>query len=298
VPELRHLRAFVAVAQELNFTRAAERLHMAQQAVSKSVAQLERELGVELLERTSREVRLTEAGVALLADARSVVTAADAAFARARQHGRGLAGTLAVGATPAVGPAVVRDLTRELRDEAPALSIAVREVRPGEVTGVLGDRRADVVLARTARRAADIVVTELPATPAALLVPASHRLADSGPVRLGALDGERLLTWSAPGTPYTDLLVDLCRHAGATVTPVEASVTGGGELVELVPLGAVAIVPQGWPVGAEARLVALDGPVTLPLLALRAAGPAPPAVLRLLALLARHPSPVNTAQRR
>jgi DNA-binding transcriptional LysR family regulator len=67
MPELRQLRAFVAVAQELNFTRAAERLHLGQQAVSKSVRQLERELGVTLLERTTREVRLTPAGAALLA---------------------------------------------------------------------------------------------------------------------------------------------------------------------------------------------------------------------------------------
>lgn len=62
MPELRQPRTFVAVAEERNFTRAAERLHLAQQAVSKSVRQLERELGVELLERTTREVRLTPPG--------------------------------------------------------------------------------------------------------------------------------------------------------------------------------------------------------------------------------------------
>src|SRR3954470_1432893 len=104
MPELRQLRTFVAVAEELSFTRAAQRLHLAQQAVSKSVAQLERDLGVELLERTSREVRLTSAGQALLADAADVIGAADAAFARARDHGRGLAGSLNVGHTAAVGP--------------------------------------------------------------------------------------------------------------------------------------------------------------------------------------------------
>jgi DNA-binding transcriptional LysR family regulator len=70
VSELRQLRTFVAVAEQLNVTRAAERLHMGQQAVSKSVRALEREFGVELLERTTREVRLTDAGAALLADGR------------------------------------------------------------------------------------------------------------------------------------------------------------------------------------------------------------------------------------
>src|ERR671911_2509030 len=97
VPDLRQLRAFVAVAEELNFTRAAERLHMAQQAISKSVRQLEAELGVELLERTTREVRLTEAGAALLEAGRDVLRAADAAFARAREVGAGLSGTVRLG---------------------------------------------------------------------------------------------------------------------------------------------------------------------------------------------------------
>src|ERR1700742_4948388 len=105
---------------------------MAQQAVSKSVAQLERELGVELVERTSREVRLTEAGGRLRADAREVVSAADAAFTPARDHGRGLAGSLKGGATPAVGPRVLRELARALHHAAPELSIALREIRPGE----------------------------------------------------------------------------------------------------------------------------------------------------------------------
>src|SRR3982751_859397 len=102
VPDLRQLRTFVAVAEELNFTRAAERLHLAQQAVSRSVAQLERELGVELLERTTREVALTAAGAALLSDGRDVVASADAAFERASAVGRGTAGTVRIGVTPAV----------------------------------------------------------------------------------------------------------------------------------------------------------------------------------------------------
>jgi DNA-binding transcriptional LysR family regulator len=282
VPELRQLRAFLAVAQELNFTRAAERLHMAQQAVSKSVAQLEKELGVELLERTSREVRLTEAGKALRADAREVVSAADAAFTRARDHGRGLAGSLRIGATPAVGPRVLRDLARALHRDAPELSIALREVRPGEIATALRDGTADVVLSRTSR-ADDLHADALAPTPAALVVPSEHPLRDTA--SLGAVDGERLLTWSRPGTPYTDLLVALARAAGAHVTPVETTVTGATELFDLPQLRAVAIVPEGWPTGIETRLVALEPPVTLPLLALSQPGPARPAVARLVALL-------------
>jgi len=198
MPDLRHLRVFLAVAEERNFTRAAERLHLAQQAVSKSVAQLERELGVE---RTSREVRLTSAGETLLADAAAVLAAADAAFARSRDHGRGLAGSLSVGLTAAVGPGVLDGALAALRREAPALSIALHEIRPREIVPMLGDRRLQLVFARSTPRAPGIDVIELPPTPAALVVPAGHRLAAAGHVELAAIDGERLLTWSPPGSP-------------------------------------------------------------------------------------------------
>jgi hypothetical protein len=114
-------------------------------------------------------------------------------------------------------------------------------------------------------------------------VPGDHRL--SGEASLADLGGTRLLVWSRPGTPYTDLLVGLCRAAGATVTPVETTVTGATELMDLAPLDAVAIVPEGRPTGPDTRLVALRDGVTLPLLALRLPGPPRPAVGRLLALL-------------
>jgi DNA-binding transcriptional LysR family regulator len=286
VPELRHLRAFAAVAQERNFTRAAERLHLAQQAVSKSVAQLERELGVELLERTSRDVRLTDAGRALLDDGEKILAAADAAFARAREHGRGLAGRVAIGVTPAVGQGVVDGAARRLREGAPGLSVALRELRPGEIASALRGRQADVVLARTAPGDPGLDVVALAPTRAAVAVPVRHRLAAAAAVRLSDLDGERLLIWSPPGTPYTDLLVGLCDQAGAAVTPVESAVTGASGLLELAPLDAVALVPAGWQAAPDARIVPLHDDARLPLLAIRPAGTPLPAVARLLALLA------------
>ena len=123
MPELRHLRVLLAVAEERNFTRAAERLHLAQPAVSRAIAQLERELGVELLERTTREVHLTTAGTALTERAAAIVADADAAFALVRAHGRGLAGEIEIGVTPAVGPATQADVARRLREDAPELSV-------------------------------------------------------------------------------------------------------------------------------------------------------------------------------
>src|SRR4051812_49905268 len=101
MPELRHLRYFLAVAQELSFSRAAERLHMAQSPLSAAIRQLETELGVLLFERTTRTVRLTPAGERLLERGLPALSAVDGAFAGAARGGGGVTGTLRVGSSPA-----------------------------------------------------------------------------------------------------------------------------------------------------------------------------------------------------
>ncbi len=280
MPELRHLRVFVVVGEELNFTRAAERLFLSQQAVSKSVGQLERELGVPLLERSTHAVALTPAGAALLDPCRAALGAIDAALADARAVGRSERGTVRVGVTPAVGAAVRRDILRVLRDGAPELAISVREVRPGEIGALLRDRALDLAFARTAPRLADVESAALRPTPAMLLVPAGHRLAGTGPVRLAELDGERLLTWNPVGTPYTDMLVTRLAAAGARVEPVESLVTGGGEPPALADQDAIALMPEGSPVGDATVPVPLAEPVDLPLLVLWPTGAPSPAVRR------------------
>lgn len=280
MPELRHLRAFVAVAEDLSFTRAAERLHLGQQAVSKTVAQLERELGVALLERTTHDVRLTAAGEALLGAGRDAVTAADAAFALAQEVGGGLSGRVRAGVTPAVGAADREELTRVLREGAPDLSVSIREVRPGEIGTLLRNRDLDLVLARAVPSGEALDSAPLRPTPVVLCVPAGHRLAGLESVRVAQLDGERLLTWSPPGTPYTDLLVNRLAASGARVEPVEARVTGDPTLPELRELGAVALVPAGSaPVDGIVQL-ALEDDVSLPLLVLWPIGRASAAVRR------------------
>lgn len=283
MPELRQPRTFVAVAEERNFTRAAERLHLAQQAVSKSVRQLERELGVELLERTTREVRLTPAGAALLTAGRETLAAADAAFARAREVGTALAGKVRIGATPAVGAAVLGEVVDVLRDGAPELSVAALELRPGEISRSLRDRDVDLVLARTWYGGPEVESASLRPTPAILVVPADHPLAERRAVEPAELDGERLLTWSPPGTPYTDLLIARLAAANARVEPVESRITGAPAFTELATRRAVALVPTGWPPADSVVHVPIRDEVTLPLLVLWATGPPPAAVGRIWA---------------
>lgn len=118
-------------------------------------------------------------------------------------------------------------------------------------------------------------------TPAALMVPAGHRLAGEPAVRLAQLDGERLLTWNPPGTPFTDLLVMRLAAAGAQVRPVQARITGGGEPLDLTEAGAVAVTPEGWPTGPDVVQVPIEDDVTLPLLVLWPAGAPTAAVDRI-----------------
>jgi DNA-binding transcriptional LysR family regulator len=281
VPELRQLRAFVAVAEERNFTRAAARLHLAQQAVSKSVRGLERELGVELLQRTTREVRLTPAGAELLRSGRDALAAADAAFGRTREVGAALAGRVRIGATPAVGAAVLEEVVAVVRDGAPELSVSALDVRPDDISRLLRDRDLDLVLARTWRGGPEVQSAALRPTPAVLVVSADHPLSERGMVDLAELDGERLLTWSPVGTPYTDMLIDRLAAANARVEPVESRITGTPAFSELAARRAVALVPAGLAAADDLVQLPIRQDVSLPLLVLWATGAPPAAVERL-----------------
>lgn len=287
MPDLRHLRAFVAVAEEGGFTRAATRLSVAQQAVSKTVGMLESELGVELLHRTTRAVTLTQAGEALLASGREVLAAADAAFSEAIALGRGLRGTVRVGLTPSVGLGVRARIASAITNEAPDVAVDFREIRPTEARDLLRRRELDVALARWRPAAGDLAHVELPPTPAALFVPAGHRLAGRASVHLHELDGERLLTWNADSHPLTDALQRRLADHGATVEVVLARISGGGGPPSLTERDAIALLPVGWPTGTDVVEVALADELHLPLVLIWPTGTPPPVVAHLRRNMAR-----------
>lgn len=279
MPDLRQLRAFVAVAEQLSFTRAAEQLHLKQQSVSKTVRELERELGVALLERTTREVRVTAAGLALLASGRDLLRRADRAFAEAREVGQGLSGTVRIGITPPIGPSDHAEVVRALRERGPEVSVALRELRPGDLDRSLRAGEVEIALSRTAGHEVGLDRAELRPTPMVICLPAGHRLAGAETIRLAELDGERLLTASPVGTAYTDLLLERSAAAGATLTPVEARVTGGSALLtQLADVEAVALVPVETPAVVGTVVVAIEDDLRVPLLLLWPAGLPSPAV--------------------
>jgi DNA-binding transcriptional LysR family regulator len=146
VPELRHLRYFLTVAEELNFARAADRLHMAASPLSQAIRQLESELGVELFVRTTRSVSLTDAGRRLAADGPGALAAVDAAFADAARAGHGVLGVLRLGSTPAARFEIRPALLAAVRAAHPGISVDASEATTGNLTRELLSRRLDVAI--------------------------------------------------------------------------------------------------------------------------------------------------------
>ncbi|MDQ3631120.1 MAG: LysR substrate-binding domain-containing protein [Actinomycetota bacterium] len=187
--------------------------------------------------------------------------------------------------TPAVGPQDRTDIVRALRTDSHR-SVTLREVRPGDLRQSLRDRSVDLVLACVSGTAGEALDrADLRPSRMQVHVPAGHPLAGAQTAGLEDFDGERLLTASPPRTPYTDLLVERFASAGATVTPVEARVTGGAHmLTELVEADAIAAMPVG--TSSPSGVCRLDIPAfTMPLLVLWTAGRPPQAVGRLRATM-------------
>jgi DNA-binding transcriptional LysR family regulator len=147
--ELRHLRYFVTVAEELHFTRAAERLHIGQPPLSQQIQALEAELGVQLFQRSKRRVLLTTAGERLLLRARRLLADAEAAAEEARRAGRGEVGELRIAFTSSMPLAgVLPDSLRHYRERYPAVSLKLEEMFSGDQYLALQQQRLDVGFVR------------------------------------------------------------------------------------------------------------------------------------------------------
>jgi DNA-binding transcriptional LysR family regulator len=142
--ELRQMRYFLAVAEELNFTRAAERLHLAQQALSASIRRLEAQLGVALFVRSTRKVELTAAGEVLVEGARAVVAAAADAVERVHEAAQGRSGRITIGfSTAAGGVPIVRQILRQFAENAPGVDIRTEEHDFSDPSAGLADASVD-----------------------------------------------------------------------------------------------------------------------------------------------------------
>ncbi|HET6551596.1 MAG TPA: LysR substrate-binding domain-containing protein [Solirubrobacter sp.] len=188
--DLRQLRYFVAVAEELHFSRAALRLNLAQSALSGQIRTLEQEIGGPLLARSTRRVELTPAGAALLEDAREVLAGADEALARARALARGESGALVIGSLGPAPGGVFAPLLARFGSMHPNVRVEVRALDFTELIAGVRERHADVAFLYLPLDEPDLEITPLLSEPRVVVLPSTHRLATRATLSPADLDGE------------------------------------------------------------------------------------------------------------
>jgi DNA-binding transcriptional LysR family regulator len=245
MPELRHLRYFVAVAEELNFSRAARRLRMAQPPLSVAIRQLEAELGTELFRRSSREVTLTEAGVVLLAGARRTLAEAEGAVAAAKRAAAGEFGSLRIGFSWSARFETLPALGQAFRSQRPEVELLTEEVWNSRMAAALRGGTIDVAVALCPEIAGDLTYEPIRREGVVVLLAASHPLAGERTIGLGALEHEELVLFPRELAPRLyDTLVGFCRQAGFEPTIRKESFHTGWELDVLAEVPVVAPTPE------------------------------------------------------
>ncbi|HLJ98576.1 MAG TPA: LysR substrate-binding domain-containing protein [Streptosporangiaceae bacterium] len=234
--ELRQLRYFVTLAEELHFGRAAEREHIVQSALSQQVQRLERELGVRLVERSTHHVALTAAGAVFLIEARQILAHVDRAAAAARST-TGAAATLRVGIIDSSYDSMPQIL-HEVQARHPHLVIHQVEAGvPGQYQQLI-DGRLDVGIGRAALAPARIASLLFRQDPLGVLVPPGHRFADLDGVPVAVLAAEPLLLAEEARAPeFNQFTIEMCRAAGFTPTMYGGTVESIRAAADLVAQG-------------------------------------------------------------
>lgn len=252
--ELRHLRYFVAVAEELNFTRAAERLHIAQPPLSQQIRQFEDEIGARLFDRDRRSVQLTPAGEAILAEARGLLAQANRIPAVARRASQAVGGTLSVGFSSAAAHTVLPGAVRAFRSKAPHVKLELHEMSTERQMESLRDASIDIGFVRLPLEnpPASLMVQPIFREPLIAAIPKGHALSRSrfhAAKDLADTPFVRFPRHVAPG--LFDQIDRICRRAGFNPNVVQEALEIQ-TVIALVAAGAgIAIVPEsvrklGW----------------------------------------------------
>ena len=243
--ELRDLRYFVAVAEDLHFSRAAERLHMTQPALSRQIRALEAELEVQLFYRTKRSVKLTVAGQAFLEDAQQILHHVDQAMSTARRTARGETGQLRLSFTTSALRSVVPGVVREFRNRYPDVQLTMTERSTREQVEAFQAHQLDVGFLYPPVDEKLLAITPIQTETWVVALPKEHPLALHQPLRLSDLATESFIMHPRQEGPYFyDQIIHLCQQAGFrphVVQEVAACQTRSG----LVAVGiGIAFVPE------------------------------------------------------
>jgi DNA-binding transcriptional LysR family regulator len=246
--DVRQLRCFVAVAEELHFGRAAARLHVAGPAVSQTIRSLENELGLTLFERTNRRVALTDAGRVLLEEGQAVIDRFDAALAAMVRLRSGESGQVHIGAAPALPPELIPRLLARFAVDAPRVVVVVRAIPPGRgASDTLDAGDLDLVLLRGEISTPGVDAIVVAREPVGVALPASHPLASRPALTAADLNGVPVISFGRATDPaeydhlfctlaaagLTDLRLAYESHAGAVEASLRLVEKGLGSSLKL-----------------------------------------------------------------
>ncbi len=243
--ELRHLRYFVTLAEELHFGRAAERLHIAQPPLSQQIRQLETELGFQLFQRTKRNVQLTQAGQVFLSEVQQILNQLEQAIEVGRQTSRGFRGQLVVGFVSSAAYNILPTILRTFRTLIPNVDLELHELTTDQQLQWLQDHRIDVGFLRPPVEKESFCWEIIFHEPLMMALPEAHPLANQTSVSLRSLKNEPFIMFPrtlAPG--LHDPIISLCLQAGFSPNIAQEAI----QMQTIVSLVAaemgVAIVPE------------------------------------------------------
>jgi len=243
--ELRHLRYFVVVAEELHFTRAAERLNMAQPPLSQQIHQLENELGVELFYRTKRQVKLTAAGKILLKNVYKILNDIEKACDSAQRAHRGEMGKIIVGFTGSATFDILPNLIQTYRRKFPLVNLAVLQLSTTDQIHSLLNGEINIGILCAPIENSELKFEVIRQEPFIIAMPKDHPLASkSTPIEVQELSKELfIMTSREAGQIYYDIIINICHNAGFSPN-VTQEVNELHTSISLVAAGmGVALVP-------------------------------------------------------
>ncbi len=215
--ELRHLRYFIAAAEEENVSRAALKLHVSQPGISRQIRDLEEEIGFQLFERSAKSLKLTEAGKFFLAESKTILQRADDAVKNARAVAGGINGEINVGYAPSLTIQILPQALRKFQEKFPGVRVALHDLSTEEMLSQLGEKKLQVALTvrPPARLLRGLNVQDLARYAVCVAVAPKHPLAKSKSISLEQISREPLVGYSRKDYPeYHDMLEKLFASVG------------------------------------------------------------------------------------
>lgn len=268
VPDLRRLTHFIAVAESAGFTSAAQHLHLSQQALSHSVQQLEKEIGVPLLTRSGRRITVTAAGQVLLDEGRVLLAAARTLTRHTRAAAGAQPAEFVIGHSPAISTHEAYSLIAPAIAAAPDTSFTVMQLFPDRLTAGVRDGDVQLGLRRAVVPQEQLAGAVIRYDTLRVAIRADHRLATRGRIGIAELADEPIALWAPPGASYySDFLINACRRAGFEPQYRVSRVQGCPPEVAALTENAAAFVTAaaGPAVGGAVTVIDLDEPLLVPL---------------------------------